>query len=303
MNRLPSDAIVKVYAEDLIRQRLTVRGLNFPPAKKVQSMLAGNHHSQFRGRGVDYMESRHYQPGDDIRNMDWRVTARTGIPYTKVFQEERERPVILLLDTNASMFFATRGSFKSVQAARLAALIGWITTVRGDRVGALSFHNNKHHELRPAGGRRGAMRLIRQLCKWYNHKPETSQFSGLGNALARTRNMARPGSLIVVISDFYSLDETAERHLIRLRQHNDVVLFSVSDPLEIQTPIAANYHMTDGMTFGSMDLSQKDSRELWQQKLGQRLENADRLAVKAQSPLFPLLTNQNPVDILRKWSQ
>ncbi|MGV6852357.1 MAG: DUF58 domain-containing protein [bacterium] len=303
MIKLPDDSIVKVYADDLIHQRLSVRGLKFPPAKRVQSMLAGNHHSQFRGRGVDYMESRHYLPGDDIRNMDWRVTARTGKAYTKVFQEERERPVILLLDCNASMFFATRGSFKSVQAARLAALLGWITTTRGDRIGALAFHGEKHSELRPAGGRRGAMRLVRQLTQWYNNQPEKPSFSGMGNALARLRSVARPGSLVVVISDFYAMDNSTERHLMRLRHHNDMVFFAVNDPIEQNTPEAASYHLTDGSgQFGSIDLTRTNARQIWREQLIQRFSEVEKLALKVRAPLIYLPTDRAAVDIVRNWS-
>jgi uncharacterized protein (DUF58 family) len=191
-----ADPNVQVSTADLIGLRRRAEGLRLTAREPTRSVLAGGHRSPFRGRGMDYQESRHYQPGDDIRNMDWRITARAGRPHVKVYEEERERPVIVLVDLSPSMFFGTRGAFKSVAAARVAALVGWAAIARGDRIGALLFGSSLpvpasrnaspspgtsslaapafrdaspslgvggHHELQPAGGRRAVMRLIRNL--------------------------------------------------------------------------------------------------------------------------------------------
>ena len=131
-------------------------------ARLARARLAGDHLSRFRGRGMDYRESRAYQPGDDVRSMDWRITARTGVPHVKLYQEERERPVVLFLDLNPGMFFGSRGMLKSVAAARAAALVAWAAAERGDRVGAMLFDGG-HCDLPPRGGRHGVLRLIREL--------------------------------------------------------------------------------------------------------------------------------------------
>jgi uncharacterized protein (DUF58 family) len=162
MPNLAPNLNVRISTRDLISLRRRAEGLRLSAREPTRSVLAGGHRSAFRGRGMDYQESRHYQPGDDIRNMDWRITARAGRPHVKVYEEEQERPVIVLVDLGPSMFFGTRGAFKSVAAARLAALVGWAAVAGGDRIGALLF-NGGHHELQPAGGRRAAMRLIRDL--------------------------------------------------------------------------------------------------------------------------------------------
>src|SRR5215813_1795413 len=128
----------QVTFDDLIAMRLRARRFA-RPATRVAGHRSATHGSRFRGRGVDYVESRGYQPGDDIRQMDWRVTARTGRPHTKVFQEEREQSILLVVSHNASMRFGTRVRFKSVQAARAAALVAWAAALGGDRIGALGY--------------------------------------------------------------------------------------------------------------------------------------------------------------------
>jgi Uncharacterized conserved protein (some members contain a von Willebrand factor type A (vWA) domain) len=133
------EAKTRVLAKTLVNTRRHVRLFNLTAIKKATSAISGLHDSRFRGRGMDYLESRAYQAGDDIRNMDWRVTARTGIAHTKLFQEERERPIYLLVDNNPSMRFATRGQFKSVIAAQIAAALGWSAVQQGDRVGVMTF--------------------------------------------------------------------------------------------------------------------------------------------------------------------
>ncbi|MDX1654777.1 MAG: DUF58 domain-containing protein, partial [Candidatus Competibacteraceae bacterium] len=178
----------------MIRLRLQAPAL-VGGTRRALSASAGLHASRFRGRGIDFQESRNYQPGDDIRNMDWRVTARTGRPHTKLYREERERPVILLIDTGPTLFFGTRVAFKSVIAARAAALIGWAAVAAGDRVGASFFGAGPHGELRPLGGRRGALGLIRILADRLQpgDRPEPLPGDGLGAALGRVRRVARPG--------------------------------------------------------------------------------------------------------------
>ena len=127
------NAATRVTSRELIELRRHARKLDLTRRRPALAQLAGNHASRFRGRGMDYQESRAYQPGDDIRNMDWRVTARSGRAHTKLFQEERERPVVFCIDLGPSLFFATRGALKSVIAARAATLLAWAAAAQGDR--------------------------------------------------------------------------------------------------------------------------------------------------------------------------
>ena len=179
---------IHLDSAELISLRPRCNALALPMHSPAASALAGAYRSRFRGRGVDFLESRNYQPGDDIRNMDWRVTARTGRAHTKIFQEERERPVLVVLDAGPSLFFGTRKRLKSVAAGLLAASIAWTAVRRGDRIGAFLFSPEGHRELRPAGGRRGAMRVIQSLVEWLDPEQVRSGEAPLSATLERVRH-------------------------------------------------------------------------------------------------------------------
>lgn len=262
------------------------------------SALAGAYRSRYRGRGVDFLESRNYQPGDDIRNMDWRVTARTGRAHTKVFQEERERPVLVALDVSSSLFFGTRTRLKSVAAGQMAAAIAWSAVRRGDRIGGFLFSPGKHREIRPAGGRRGAMRMIQQLVEWLQPEQASDRpVEPLSLALERIRHAVRPGSLVVIVSDFFSLDEDCNRHLSRLRQHNDVIGCQVLDPAEHQLP-RGRYPITDGEQSAILDMAQSSSREHYQSMSDRHLNDPRKLFLRHQCGWLQLNTHDDPVDVL-----
>ncbi len=260
--------------------------------------MAGAYRSRFRGRGVDFLESRYYQPGDDIRNMDWRVTARTGRPHTKVFQEERERPVLVVMDASPSLYFGTRQRLKSVAAGQMAAAIAWAAIRRGDRIGGFLFSPGRHRELRPAGGRRGAMRMIQGLVDWL----EPKQIDGhdnepLSTALERVRHAVRPGSLVIVISDFFGMDEDCNRHLSRLRQHNDVIGCQVLDAAEFQLP-QGRYPISDGEHSTVLDTGRQDSRNRYEAMGLKHLKEPRRMFQKHQCGWLVLRTDDDPVDVL-----
>ena len=177
--------------------------------------------SPYKGRGVEFDESRPYQPGDDLRTIDWRVTARTGKPHTKVFREERNRPVFVWLDLRRPMLFATRGAFKAVRAAEVAALVAWSAVANGDRLGGLVFSETEHHEQRPALGARAALRLFQTVCtQSFWQPPATAETleTDAERALQRLTRVARPGSLIFLVSDFRRLGPDYERYLQRARR-------------------------------------------------------------------------------------
>jgi uncharacterized protein (DUF58 family) len=289
---------IHLTAAELISLRPRCHALRLPMRQPAASALAGAYRSRFRGRGVDFLESRNYQPGDDIRNMDWRVTARTGRAHTKVFQEERERPVLVVLDASPSLFFGTRRRLKSVAAGQLAAAVAWAAVRRGDRIGGFLFAPGRHRELRPAGGRRGAMRMIQGLVEWL----EPSQSAEADNeplscALERVRHTVRPGSLVIVISDFFDLDESCSRHISRLRQHNDVIGCQVLDAAEYRLP-DGRYPITDGLDSAILDMAQKDSRQRYLSMGLEHMNEPRRLFQKHQCGWLVLNTDDDPVDVL-----
>lgn len=289
---------IHLTAAELIALRPRCHALRLPMRQAAASALAGAYRSRFRGRGVDFLESRNYQPGDDIRNMDWRVTARTGRAHTKVFQEERERPVLIVLDAGPSLYFGTRKRLKSVAAGQFAAAIAWSAVRRGDRIGGFLFAPGRHRELRPAGGRRGAMRMIQGLVDWL--EPDTAaqgEVEPLSAALERVRHAVRPGSLVVVVSDFFSLDENCNRHLSRLRQHNDVIGCQVLDAAEYQLP-PGRYPISDGRQAAILDTGLRDSGHRYQSMGLEHVKEPRRLFQKHQCGWLTLHTDDDPVDVL-----
>ena len=300
---------VAVSIGELIALKAAVRGISLTSARVKNSSITGAHASRFRGRGMDYQESRAYQPGDDVRSMDWRVTARAGHPYVKMYEEERERPVMLLIDLNPGMFFATRGAFKSVQAARLAALIAWAGVANGDRIGALVF-NGRHQELPPAGGAKGALRLFRLLMTATDPVKgmqsalehfDNADKPGLDSALKRCRRVAKPGSLIFILSDFYNVSEETSAQLLRLRQHNDVVAIQLIDPIEESPPPAGVYGVSDGQQTAVIDTRSTKQRMRYEQWCSDHSSTVAEVMRKRAIPLLRLSTTEDVAMVLRRF--
>jgi len=260
---------VHVQLEELIALRLRARGLVRPNAR-VGGSHAATRVSRFRGRGVDYVESRSYQPGDDIRQMDWRVTARTGRPHTKVFQEEREQSILLIIDVNPSMRFGTRVRFKSAQAARAAALVSWAAVQGGDRVGALGFGPGLNAEVKPGGGPRGCLRVLRALAEWDAIAAASSAPVPLSQALQRIRRLARPGSRVLLVSDGFSADDESEGPLSLLAAHCDVAALIVTDALERQAPPPGRYALRGADSQVVLDFAAARTRQHWPEIFAQR---------------------------------
>jgi uncharacterized protein (DUF58 family) len=231
--------------------------------------------------------------------MDWRVTARSGRAHVKVYQEERERPVVLMVDLGPGMFFATRGAFKSIIAARAAALIAWAAVHSGDRVGALLYHG-KHRELRPVGGQRGALQLIRALVEAAD--PANAALSAedtLNAALLRLRRVVRPGSQIFIFSDFYNTDADSKQHLQFLRQHNDVIACQILDRLELQPPPPGRYAVRYGERQGILDTRSEGRRRAWLEHFAARRAAAEALMQQCAIPLIRLTTDDDVPGALR----
>ena len=296
--RPPQGDGIHLSAEELISLRPRCHALRLPMRQPAASALAGAYRSRFRGRGVDFLESRNYQPGDDIRNMDWRVTARTGKAHTKVFQEERERPVLVVLDAGPTLYFGTRRRLKSVAAGQLAAAVAWSAVRRGDRIGGFLFAPGRHREIRPAGGRRGAMRMIQGLVDWLQPEQQDADSpEPLSTALERVRHTVRPGSLVVIISDFFGLDEHCNRHLSRLRQHSDVIGCQVLDAAEHELPVG-RYPITDGEQATVLDTSRSASRNRYEAMSNKHINEPRRLFQKHNCGWMVLNSDDDPVDVL-----
>ena len=248
-----ADDIVRINQSTLIGLNRDARQLPLHSAK-IHAQFNGQYLSPFKGRGMEFDESRPYQPGDDIRAIDWRVTARTNKTHTKVFREERERPVLLWVDYREPMFFGTQQHFKSVLAAKISALLAWSTAHHGDRLGGLIFSEKDHIELRPSRGKTASLHFIKQLAQhsaWDEHENSSEKKQLIHNksaadSLSRLHRVSKPGSLIFLISDFRNMDELAWSQISQLNRNTDVVLISLHDPLEKQLPPAGIYKISNG---------------------------------------------------------
>jgi uncharacterized protein (DUF58 family) len=236
-------AITHIALPQLIRLQADARALKLPAAKPVRSRQAGLQRSPQRGRGMAFAEVRQYQPGDDIRSIDWRVTARRQSPHTKLYEEERERPVLLLCDLGPSLFFASTGAYKQVRCAQLAAILAWLALWAGDQVGGIVFDGQRLTVQRPARRKKSVLQLLDTLAGLQRIRGEDTATSpshrpgaDLDTALGEARRVAHTGSRIFVISDFMHLSDDTSRLLGALAKHNTVSALQIVDPLELKLP-------------------------------------------------------------------
>ena len=244
---LPRGAYVEL--QDLVRLRLVARELSLAPLLRVRTTTAGLRQSRHRGRGVDFDEVRIYQPGDDVRTIDWRVTARTSKVHTKVFREEKERPVFVLVDQRRKMFFGSKRCCKSVQAAWIAALICWISLQRGDQIGGMVLGETGVAEIRPRRSHHTVLRLLKEIYRYnrllHNDMGIDSPHN-MSRTLSELRRALHPGTLLFVISDCNDMLGETAIHLHNLARHCEICLLRVFDVLEQALPPSGDYLFTDG---------------------------------------------------------
>lgn len=260
------------------------------------SIQPGGYRSRRKGRGMDFAEVRHYQAGDEIRHMEWRITAKTGKPHIKLYEEERERPVVLVVDFNPSMYFGTRTAFKSYVAAELAALIAWQANGVGDKVGALIYASDTHHEITPKSREAGVLPLLALLHQYssnYQKQQEKNKQETMTEAFIRLRHVIKPGSLIVLISDFYTLHYPAIQQLSRLKQHNELLAYHITDPLEVEAPPPGIYPITDGLSRLNMNTLDKKFAQNYSEHCTERLQYIKDNFKKLAIPYIQVMTSTN----------
>ncbi|MCY4182929.1 MAG: DUF58 domain-containing protein [Gammaproteobacteria bacterium] len=297
-----------VSLRQLLMQRHAAKTLEYLAHNRSIAGISGLHLSKMRGRGIDFEEFRPYQPGDDIRLIDWRVTARTSRPFTKVFREERERPVIIAVDQTRNMYFGSRVAFKSVIAAQAAAVFCWLAIDNGDRVGGLVFSDREARLVRPKRSRRSALHLLNQVCEFNQalgdvaaEAPGAGENAGLSSALGQIRKILRPGSTLYVISDFVTLDQRAVSFLNQLSQHNNVVCCFVYDALEESLPAPGLYSITDGRRKGALNTFNRRARIRYREQFGERLRLIESELDRLQVPLLKIRTSDLVVEQIRQW--
>ncbi|MGB5598480.1 DUF58 domain-containing protein [Thiothrix litoralis] len=272
--------------------------------KHIRSRHAGLHRSVHKGRGMDFAESRMYQPGDDIRSIDWRVTARSGRVHTKVFEEEREKPVLLWVDLRPSMFFATRGRFKSVVAADVASLLLWKTLDDGDRIGGL-LQNGEHVEFKPSRSRSAALHFLRELSDMTRGKPVVERSrSDLQASWTRLRRVTQPGSQVFVLSDFRQANPAALRQLAMIAEHSQLTLVAIHDPFEEKLPATSgSLRLTDGKRNLLLNLGLRLWRDRYAKRVEQTAKTLQDFSRSHRIPLVQLSTADSDNERLLKLSR
>lgn len=264
-NRDEADGRTQVTLAEMIALRARVGRMRMAPLQS-RAARGGQQSSRLYGRGMDYAESRVYQAGDDVRRLDWRLTARSGKLHTKLFQEDREGCLLILLDTHASMRFGTRERFKSVQAARVAACAAWYAVRAGERVGVMAF-GHVDQLLRPQPGPRGALAVCGALAEW-DRQATTQRIEPLSAALMRANRVLHGASRVLLISDGFSCDATARQRLLDLVRHAAVSVLVVGDALELAPPPAGRYPLEHAGERCDVLLHSERQRRDFQRALG-----------------------------------
>lgn len=292
---------IRVSLAELIDMRHRVREVPLFSTPHRRSPLVGLHHSKLRGRGVDFDQVRIYQPGDDVRTIDWRVTARTQEPHTKLFHEERERPIYIVVEQSPRLFFGSGRLFKSVLAAQAASLIGWAALSHNDRVGGLVF-GDERQEIKPRRSKQSLLQLLDRVTRANNRLQPDNPIDpdAFSMALRRAREVLRPGCLSVILCDERTLTDAAEQQLSLLARHVDLLLLPLFDPLDHALPAAGLLRFSEGNARLELDTQDADLRQRYREQGEARSARWQRLADRLRVPLMPLDTQHDLVEQLRE---
>ncbi|MDB2382694.1 DUF58 domain-containing protein [Porticoccaceae bacterium] len=290
--------------KDMVRLRYGARDLTGFPKVQARQMLAGGHKSRFRGRGMDFDQVRIYQPGDDVRSIDWRVTARTQTPHTKIFSEEREKPILVITDLRSPMFFGSK-RLKSVVACEVSAALAWAGLSANDRSGGIIFGEQHQMDVKPRRSHHAVLQFIHGL-KDYSTKlldlqdqPSTDRYS-MAEILDEARHFVSPGSTIFVVSDFHDLNDACEQHLFALARQGNLNLCHVFDNIEQHLPPPSLYAVSDGAQHTLLDTSNAKLRERFKQAFEDRSLRLRKLSEKLSAGLLPFNTEDTVMSTLRR---
>ncbi len=265
--------------------------------KKINRILGGSHPSRLRGRGLDFEEVRDYVKGDDIRHIDWKVTARTRETHTRVYTEEKERPVLIVVDQSKSMFFGSVKRMKSVVAAELAAIAAFRVLKKGDRVGGVVFADNGTDYILPKRNRKNILRFLDQIVKRNHELAESDEVdfkTALPDVINRVANIVTHDYLLIIISDFHRYSEEVVKSIVILSQHNDILLAKVADPMEQELP---QTDFVAGDTTYQITIRGKSGevRKKYSDHYASSLEKFESRMQKHRIPVFTFNT-QDPVE-------
>jgi uncharacterized protein (DUF58 family) len=280
------------------------RGLSLVARRPRSSLLAGNHGSRLRGRGLDFEELRRYLPGDDLRALDWRASSRLGKPFVKTYREERDRPALLVVDQRMNMYFGSVRSFKSVLAAELAALLGWIVWQAGDRIGGVVFDDAHIEQISPRRSRQNMALLLAAVSRKNAALTVSTSIQDapdqLDLALRRCLQSAAHDHLICIISDFAGSTDTTLQLLRQLSAHNDVLALQVYDPLALKLPEHGRVLVTQGQLQVELTLDRATVHKPLSEYLQGRLRGVAQMLRRSRVPLLMFSTGEDATLQLRR---
>ena len=295
------DEGIYVTLSELLKFGYMPKNFNIRPNGAVLSQLSGRHRSGLRGRGMDFSEMKQYVQGDDTRNMDWKATRRTGKPYIRVYNEERDRNVWLVISQMNSMFFGSKERMKSVSAAHTAALMAFKALETGDRVGAVVYNNDEVKFFKASSSKNNVVQIMTEIerqnrllkaTKANNHKVNLAQ------ALKTLSSLAKHDDLVVFIGDGRAMDEASAKHITRINAHNDVIAIMISDPMEEEIVKSSSLFFTDGAETVDVDSASKSFRKKYKERREEYKEKIVHLSRKNALPVVSVSTEFPVLDQL-----
>lgn len=266
--------------------------------KNVRSILSGQKVSKLKGKGIDFEEVREYVFGDDIKAIDWNITARTGRVHTKIYKEERERPILLVVDLSSSMRFASKKAFKSIIAAHFATLLAKLATLHKDKVGGVIYSGKNHLELRPKANNPGVQSLIKNLYFLHEEMDLEEDENAMNFSLRRLKNFVYSGSLVIIISDFNKFDNHTQTLCQQIGKHNDIALVFIYDEIEKKAPKSGHYLISNGINNKIFDTTNKNIRKTYEKLFNDKFNFIKKFAYDNKYLFVPLATNDDLIATL-----
>ena len=298
------DPRIHVNREHLQGLGEAARGLSFSSRQPAASVLNGRHASHLRGRGLNFEEMRNYLPGDDVRSIDWKATARTGKPHVRVFTEERDRPTLLVVDQRMSMLFGTRLNLKSVTAAEAATIAGFRILDAGDRIGGIVFDDETQHEVPPRRSRGALESFLDAMIKMNNalhaDRLVPDSTARLNDILKSVTRIAHHDHLVIIFSDFDGIDESTHRRLSDIAAHNDLILMMTIDPIALNLDTEHSAVLGDGSMQAEVDLSSSTIRRQVAAVSEKRLARIHRWQQEINLTLLQLSSGEETLAQIRR---
>lgn len=299
MNR--GDEGIYVTLSELLKFGYMPKNFNIRPNRAVLTKLSGRHKSGMRGRGMDFSEMKQYVQGDDTRNMDWKATRRTGKPYIRIYNEERDRNVWLVVSQMNSMFFGSKKRMKSVSAAHTAALMAFKALEMGDRVGAVVYNNEDVKFFKASSSKKNIVQIMTEIERqnYLLHAENRDNHKGnLATSLKILSSLAKHDDLVVLIGDGRALDEETAKHITRINLHNDVIGVLIYDPMEEELVKSSSLFFTDGVDTVDVDSSDRHFIESYAKRLSGRKEGLRQLSRRNALPVLTISTEYPVLDQL-----